>query len=347
MVIYDMAEAALGEIRRQIRARTFNPAYWTSANKNELLFGNFLEKYLALQDQRVAAGEITRATADKRRTLKRHAAYFQRMSLREINAGHITDWTAGLELAPKTKLDLVRELGLLFNEALDREMIKRVPRLPSIQVPKRKIHWLTARAQGEILEKIEPPHRAIFLFMMEYGCRPAEAMALQWRDIDWLHNEFVFQRTISRRQMGKTTKQRRDNPLPITGWFEKWLGDQPRGLPDQPVFKNTAGRRGPTNPDRYYTGDFLNPRWKEAVAAAGYEPIRLYNAVRHSRGNQARREGWDPAMIARLLGHAGVKYVNEYYVDTDAEMIRDQMGKHDSAMTSTKPATVTPLNNKQ
>ncbi len=347
LTTYDMAEAALGEIRRQIRAKTFNPAYWSAARHNELLFMNFRDKFMQLQKQRVASGEITQATYDKRRSLVKHSTFFDHMNLREINAGHIKDWVTGLKLAQKTKLDLVGDLGLLFQEAVDREMIKRAPRLPKLSVPKRAIRWLTAEAQATILDKIAPAHRPIFLFMMEYGCRIGEACALQWGDIDWLHSEFVFRRCFSRRRLGTTTKQRRDNPQLITGWFEQWLKEQPRGLPDQPVFKNLKTRPHPKNPDRYYREDTLNKLWKEALEAAEFEPIKLYNAVRHSRGNQARRAGMDPVMIARLLGHASTKYVNEYYVDTDTEMLRKEMDKTDRKPDKKKLATVTNLDKKR
>jgi integrase len=138
--------------------------------------------------------------------------------------------------------------------------------------------------------------------------------------------------------MGKTTKQRRANCLPVALWFEGWLETVPRGLPDQPVFKNTLIRKNKHNPDRRYVGDTLNKIWSEAVTAAEYEPIKLYNAVRHSRGNQARRDGWDVGMIARLLGHASTKYVQEYYVDTDAEMIRRQMTRTTNGLSKNSPA---------
>ena len=325
---YDMAEAALGEIRRQIDSGEFNPAFWTAASKNELIWETFLAGYLERQEKRMEAGRITKATLDKRKsTLNKHTKYFNGRNLRTIHAGHLDDWLDSLDLAAKTKLDLAREMGQVLQNAYDRELIERIPRPPRVQLPKRKIRWLPAEAQAEILEQMAEEHRPLFMFMMEYGCRPSEATELRWGDIDWLHNTFVFQRAISRRRPGSATKQRRDNDLPIVGWFEGWLESIPRGLPDQLVFKNTLTRKNRHNPERRYVSDTLNKIWREAVEASEYEFIPLYNAVRHSRGNQARRDGWDVGMIARLLGHASTKYVQEFYVDTDSEMVRKQMQK--------------------
>jgi integrase len=347
MVTYDQAEAALGEIRRQIESGEFNPEYWTAPSRNELIWETFLTGYLKRQELRVKAGRITKATLDKRRSsLINHTTFFNGRNLRGIHAGHLEDWIDSLSLAPKTKLDLAREVGQMFKDALRRELIEKIPALPHIQVTKRKIRWLTAEAQAEILEQMEPGHRPIFLFMMEYGCRPSEAMALEWQDIDWLHNDFTFSRTISRRRTGKATKQRRDNNLPIVNWFEGWLESHPRGLPDQPVFKNTLSRKNRKNPKRRYVSDTLNKIWNLAAAKAGYEGVPLYNAVRHSRGNQARREGWDVGLISRLLGHASTKYVQEYYVDTDSEMVRNQFKKTEQCRSNRDNPTVTTLNYK-
>jgi CDGSH-type Zn-finger protein len=42
----EQADAARGEIRRQIKTGEFNPAYWTAASKNELVWETFLTGYL-------------------------------------------------------------------------------------------------------------------------------------------------------------------------------------------------------------------------------------------------------------------------------------------------------------
>jgi integrase len=153
------------------------------------------------------AGRITRATLDKRRSsLTNHTTFFNGRNLRGIHAGHVEDWVDSLDLAPKTKLDLVREVGQLLTDAQHRELIEKVPPLPSVQVPQKPIRWLTADAQAEILNHMAPEHRPIFMFMFEYGCRPAEAMALQWDDIDWIHNEFTFQREYQPAQDGQDHK---------------------------------------------------------------------------------------------------------------------------------------------
>ena len=44
LATYAQAEAALGEIRRQVRAKSFNPAFWQAAKINQLLWSNFRKK---------------------------------------------------------------------------------------------------------------------------------------------------------------------------------------------------------------------------------------------------------------------------------------------------------------
>ena len=296
----------------------------------------------------MAAGEISRATLDKRRAAQKHLTWFDKMSIREINAGHIQDWLAQMTLAPKTKRDLISELGQMFGVARERELIDRTPKLPRVAVNQKSPAWLGEEAQNSILDELPPEHQPIFLFMMTYGCRPSEAIALNWRDVDLKNSTFTIRRTMSRRKMGSATKQRRDNPQPIVAWLAEYLGSAPRGLPDQPVFCNLLSRKNRHNPERRYTLDSLGGEWKKAAGRAGYPGIRLYNGVRHSLVNQLLRREIDPARIARIVGHADTKYIIRNYSDMDSELVRSTLeGRRERRGSTADISLVTNRNNKQ
>ncbi len=56
----------------------------------------------------------------------------------------------------------------------------------------------------------------------------------------------------------------------------------------------------------------LSRTWNKAVKAAGYPPISLYNASRHSLGTKLADEGESPEMIAEVLGHIDTKTTKKY-----------------------------------
>jgi len=53
----------------------------------------------------------------------------------------------------------------------------------------------------------------LFLFLALTGCRLGEALRLQWNQVDWHHQRFMFVKT----------KNRRDHTLPITGLLKAVL----------------------------------------------------------------------------------------------------------------------------
>ena len=70
------------------------------------------------------------------------------------------------------------------------------------------------------------------------------------------------------------------------------------------VFLNRQGR--------HYSQTNLNDVWNKAVKAAGYPPISLYNASRHSLGTKLADEGESPEMVAQVLGHTDTKTTKKY-----------------------------------
>lgn len=328
---YPHAERALGTINNQIentldpsrRGTTFNPKFWVGPNTNSLLWENYLAEYLKREEKRCSAASFAR-----KRALARHLAWFNGRLIREIKAGDLEDFASlpclQLALAPKTRLDLIRLLGHIFKQAELREDIKKAPALPKVVVPKKPIKWMNQDQQARVMEYIPAPHRPIFMFLMQYGCRVGEACALCWDCVDLDNMAFVLARTFSRRRLSDTTKTRRHNPLPIVGWFEDYLTSRPQGINQTPVFQNPEAdpRR---NPSRFYLPDFLRAVWREALEKAGFEPIQLKNATRHSAGTQKRLQGWDEGLIARLLGHASTKYVRGTYMADDLSLLRKEL----------------------
>jgi integrase len=334
------AETALGLINNQIKRGCFDPALWTP--KSPLLWEHYLAAYLVREEARCRAGQISAATLQKKQALAKHLAWFNGTNIRDLLPGKIQDFASSKTgLAPKTLADLLGELGHILKEAEVRRDLDRAPAVPKIKVPERAPRWITAEQQAAAVRHIPQEHWPIFMFLMEYGCRVAEACALCWDQVHPDQGVVVLARTFSRRRLVEGTKQRRDNPLPIVGWFQGWLAEQPRGIGQAPVFRNPKADPH-RNPARHYTPDVLRRLWAEARAAAGLGDISLKNATRHSAGSQRRREGWDEGLIARLLGHTRKSYALRYYVAQDADILRGPLesGVSVESILNRKPASM-------
>jgi integrase len=319
------AEQLQAEITREIDDGSFYLDFWLSPSKNGFSWENYTKRYLDHEAQRLLPQ--SQATFDKKKALLRHTAWLERYSLRDIRTSHMQDFMVlpclKLALAPKTRADLAQELRHLFKWAVAREDIEKMPQIPQVRVPRKTPKWLTAEQQDLVLEHIPKDHRPIFMFMMQYGTRPGEACALCWDKVEINKEMFTLARTFSRRKLADSTKQRRDNPLPIVGWFADWLEGMQRAIALTPVFKNPTARSS----EGFYNTDSLNKIWNKAIEMAGLVPIRLYNGTRHSVGTQRSLEGWNREDIARLLGHATTAHTDKYVDQSQVGRIRSQMLK--------------------
>ena len=192
-----------------------------------------------------------RATYQKKTSLlNRHTSWLDDYDVRDVRTAQIEDFADQVTgLAPKTKADLLDEVHRVFKWAHRREVIERIPLFPEVKVPRKAKKYLLPEQRLKVLEEIPAEHLPIFAFMVQYGCRPAEACALCWDCVNLEQRIFVFARTFSRRQLSQSTKQRRDNSLPIMDWFAEHVSnlapDNAAWRKDDPVFVNHPGRSWP------------------------------------------------------------------------------------------------------
>ena len=318
---YRHAVRVLEVIRAQIDEGVFDPADWRSSRSNRRLWPNYLDDYLAREKIRLLPERA--ATFAKKRALAKHLNAAFQCNVKSITSAMVEDYFAKpclrLALSPKTRADLTGELRFIFRRAVIREDIARAPQVPSVTVSQMPIAWLDAERQAFILSRVPEQHRPIFSFLFMYGCRVAEACALCWDQIDQENEAFFLARTFSRRKLAQTTKTKRVAALPIIDEFQvlldqaaatyKELGRLPAG--ESPVLVNPEAHPS-KNPEGFYSPDFLNARWQEALKAAGMNYIQLKNATRHSKGTQLLNAGVDLATVARLLTHTNTTHTRKY-----------------------------------
>lgn len=187
-------------------------------------------------------------------------------------------------------------------------------RVPTPKAPKTLPRHLRP---GEIESLLEAPEgdsdlarrdRALLELLYATGLRVAEAVSLDWRDLD------LKERTL--RALGKGGKERmvpfgRPALAALRAWRERWDGVRRVGDgDDDAVFLNARGGRLTDRSARRVVD-----RWVEAAALArGVHP----HTLRHTFATHLLEGGADLRAIQELLGHASLATTQRYtHVDIE------------------------------
>ena len=171
---------------------------------------------------------------------------------------------------------------------------------PELSYTLPEIEYITFEQQTTILSFIPEKHRPIFQFMIEYGCRPGEARALQWDCIK--EGYIVIHRAFSNNILREKTKTGRTRRYPITSYIQEVLDNIPLHISPFLFIRDDS---------KPYTSKNLNTMWHEACEKAGIK-IKLYNGVRHSLGCQLLEMGYDMDLVREQLGHTKVEMTQRY-----------------------------------
>ena len=119
------------------------------------------------------------------------------------------------------------------------EDIQKVPLFPRLSYQEPEIEYLQYEEQAQIFDAIPEHHRPIFQFMMEYGVRSGEAMALQKDCIKT--DTITIKRAFSDNRLCETTKTKLIRHIPITENMGTILKSMPLKLSPF-VFTRTDGK---------------------------------------------------------------------------------------------------------
>ena len=160
--------------------------------------------------------------------------------------------------------------------------------------------------------------------MLGTGCRPGEALALRWQDLDFDAGRATIRRALTKAADGrpafkepKTAGSRRAIPLPSS--LAAVLRDHRKSQAEHAlklglsydrasdlVFANEAG----TPLD---ARNVVNRHFKPAVKAAGLpNALRLYD-LRHTHATMLMAQGINPKVVAERLGHATTRQTLDTY----------------------------------
>lgn len=118
----------------------------------------------------------------------------------------------------------------ILNEAYYNGFLQNKIHFPRLENPMGEIEYLEREEQEIILSVIPQEHKPIFIFMMEYGCRPSEARALMK---DCIRNSRVtVKMAFSDDTLNESTKtgSKGVRTFDITPRFRDVLNNMPKSL---------------------------------------------------------------------------------------------------------------------
>jgi len=297
------ANRLLERIRSEIDAGEFNSKNYVQRELKALRLGNYVTAWLRRQERRLEAGEISHGyMREIRATVKNHLIpHLGSKDIRALNKGHLNDFLATLTVGPKSKKNILGVLRAIFTDAVDREDLTRVPKFPKVNVPDPVVRWIDAEAQDAILAQIKHPMwKAYFTFLVHMGCRPSEARALRWEDVDFERGVLTIRAGMDLNHYRPTTKEKDVRILPLAQGAIDALRSISRGIGY--VF-HLNGR--PLSLQR------VQKWWRRAATAAGID-IPLYQGTKHSMGCRARLEGVPLDVIQDWFGHKSAASTRRY-----------------------------------
>lgn len=149
-------------------------------------------------------------------------------------------------------------------------------------------------------------------FLFNFGCRPSEAVGIQWQDIDFKQQQIIFQRsysTVTRQE--KSIKTHTTRTFPLTGsrllWLQSIYPDHP--VPENLIFPSPTGLPI-THPN--FLRDLWQPILKTLVDLGEIERYLPPNNTRHTFITQAIASGMEEEDVAHICGNSD-RTIRQHY----------------------------------
>lgn len=154
-------------------------------------------------------------------------------------------------------------------------------------------------------------------FLFNTGCRPSEAIALEWRHISKDFRWISFEQAVVEGENGSTCKQglktQERRRFPCNAKMQAFLSSiKPTDCkPDQLVFPSPEGKWIDTN-------NFRNRIWTPVLEKLGIEYRKTYQ-TRHTFITLALENGLDAKDVARLVGNSP-QIIYEHYAGNKRDL---------------------------
>ncbi len=294
---------------------------------DDVAFADYARQWVDTYAGRTAHGFRENTRAEYRRDLgfardgavvDRAAAFFGNRLLAEIRPPLVKRYLANLVetgLAPQTVRKLLAPLRALLSTAVEDGLIPQNPTI-GVRVPppvrpylETRERSLTAGEYGRLLACIDPRWCLFVELAVATGFRVSELIALEWRDINFVHGFIRVERRYYR-SLGEPKSRFGRRQVPVTAELlaclaEKRSRSRFAGERDL-VFGSSRGT--------YLSYSNLYHRvLRPAMRGAGVQ-WGGFHRLRHTCGTELRRAGASDKQVQLWLGHHDPAYTARIYI---------------------------------
>lgn len=280
-------------------------AEWLKARSHQLRAGT-IQDYQSLYDRHVKPVLGKKRLIDlDRETMQ---AFYNKLTERGLSAA-----TVRLIHAVTSKC---------LRQAYEQQKLRRNP-LVGIILPKRQRREMMALTveQAQLFSEAAE-NDALLLFLLLTGCRPGEALALRWQDVNTERKTITIQRSLRWLRNGEwkfenPKTQAGTRVVELADGLVKMLISHRRAQAEQRLLVGAVWQQR----DLVFPDEIGNPqkparvrhRFKAALRKAGIdERVRLYDS-RHTAASLLLAAGTHPKTVAARLGHSSVAITMDVY----------------------------------
>jgi integrase len=288
----DASEALERELERLRRERRL---------ARSLTLAELVEAYLEQHD-------VDPVTIEKLRWLLGKAlAAFGDRPVGELRSEEIAAWR--IALSPGYRFDATQALRQVLARAVLWGMIDVNPAKLGVDNPtprRREQRPFESWAELDaVAANLAPRYRPMVIFAAATGLRPAEWLALEWRDVDREARVVYVRRSFTKGRLKCTKTEGSRRAVPLQAIALAALEQQPSSPYSPLLFP--AERGGYLDLHNY-----RNREWKPAQRAAGIEPLRRVYDLRHTFATFALRAGISTFDLSRYMG-ASLTMIDRHY----------------------------------
>lgn len=276
---------------------------------------------------------------------KRHIqpaiGHYKIKDVRDVDLQKILNTQAGMSYSHLTKLRSLMQQ--LFRRARKSRLIPFDP-AEDLTLPRfvQNTHRSLTPYERQIFLEVEPTVKGgVFYFAMLYtGLRPGEAIALQWRDVDFKKNEIHVRRALESGTWNRLKEPKTESGvriIPMRAELRERLLPL-RGDPISPVFLNQAGNMHSTTTvsrlwnsikramDIRMGAEVYRNQIVRSVVAEDLVPYCL----RHTFCTDLQRAGVPLNVAKDLMGHSDISVTANIYTHRDQDLLHESIAKMDA-----------------
>jgi integrase len=325
---YEAALQVLTGLRYQEGAGTFDSRDYQVKSK-PLAFSRLAEEWLAMK-----AGQLRpKSLSPLRMAVRRASKAWGEANIKSIRYAQVEDLLKSMDLAPKSKVEILGALKQLWAWAAARYEVPPLSSWPVLPRPEMRFRKTISVVDQEMIlaeiwkltQKTRPRAWLAIKWLATYiAIRPAEMLSLTEGQIDRQRGLLIIPHP----------KERKPKVVPLLEGDLELLRGFPEEHPAMPFFRHESqalnGMAGlPLGQKRLYRD------WKEACRNLGIEGVDLYGGTKHSTA-MGLREVATFEEVRKMTGHTTNKAFDRY-LQLEGEKMKELYRRRQNLVDSDTP----------